>query len=393
MKIALAHKRLDLGGGTERDFYRTAEGLRDLGHEVHLFCGEFRVPPPKETHAHRVPYLHFGRTAQLLSFAFLGPKAILPHRCDVLVSFGRMVSQDVLRSGGGSHRVFLEKMKQGEGALRRIWHRVSLYHRSVLAVEKLQFRPQSYRRVLAVSQEVKREIMRTYMVPAEKIAVVYNGVDPERFHPHNRERSRARIKAQWGIPSEAPLVLFVGSGFQRKGLNRLLKVWGSPLLQGIHLLVVGEDVHWDRYRSWAVSQGQGRVVLAGRQDNIEDYYGAADILALPAFQEAFGNVILEALASGVPVLTTMAVGAAELLAGQLREGILVNPDDPRELQDKILAMVDHRRWSILTSRAREIGERWSWSNHFLELEKFLSAVCQEKGSCGQTKETLRESRP
>jgi len=393
MKIALAHKRLDLGGGTERDFYRTAEGLRDLGHEVHLFCGEFRVPPPKETHAHRVPTLRLGRTAQLLSFAFLGPKAIHPHRCDVLVSFGRMVSQDVLRSGGGSHRVFLEKMKQGEGALRQIWHRVSLYHRSVLAVETLQFRPQSYRRVLAVSQEVKREIMRTYMVPEDKIAVVYNGVDPERFHPHNRERSRARIKAQWGIPSEAPLVLFVGSGFQRKGLNRLLKVWGSPLLQGIYLLVVGEDVHWERYRSWAASQGQGRVVLAGRQDNIEDYYGAADILALPAFQEAFGNVVLEALASGVPVLTTMAVGAAELLAGELREGILVNPDDPRELQDKILAMVDHRRWSYLTSKARELGERWSWSKHFLELERVLGAVCQEKQSYGQTGRPLRESSP
>ena len=393
MKIALAHKRLDLGGGTERDFYRTAEGLRDLGHEVHLFCGEFRVPPPKETHAHRVPTLRLGRTAQLLSFAFLGPKTILPHRCDVLVSFGRMVSQDVLRSGGGSHRVFLEKMKQGEGALRRFWHRVSLYHRSVLAVETLQFRPQSYRRVLAVSQEVKREIVRTYMVPEDKIAVVYNGVDPERFHPHNRERSRARIKAQWGIPSEAPLVLFVGSGFQRKGLSRLLKVWGSPLLQGIYLLVVGEDVHWERYRSWAASQGQGRVVLAGRQVNIEDYFGAADILALPAFQEAFGNVILEALASGVPVLTTMAVGAAELLAGQLREGILVNPDDPRELQDKILAMVDHRRWSNLTSMARELGERWSWSNHFLELERVLDAVCQEKQSYGQTGRLLRESSP
>lgn len=393
MKIALAHKRLDLGGGTERDFYRTAEGLRDLGHEVHIFCGEFRIPPPKGIHAHKVPYLRLGRTAQLLSFAFLGPRVILPYQFDIVVSFGRMVSQDVLRSGGGSHRVFLEKMRQGEGALRRLWHRVSLYHRSVLAVEALQFRPQPYRRVLAVSQEVKREIIRTYMVPEDKIAVVYNGVDPERFHPHNRERSRARIKAQWGIPSEAPLVLFVGSGFQRKGLNRLLKVWGSPSLQGIYLLVVGEDVHWDRYRSLAETQGQGRVILAGRQDNIEEYYGAADILALPAFQEAFGNVILEALASGVPVLTTVAVGAAELLAGELREGILVHPDDPRELQDKILAMLDRRRWPLLALRARELGERCSWSNHFLELERYLGAVCQEKEACGPTKRPLRESRP
>jgi len=393
MKIALAHKRLDLGGGTERDFYLTAEGLRDLGHEVHLFCGEFRVPPPLATHAHRVPYFHFGRTAQLLSFAFLGPKAILPHGCDVLVSFGRMVSQDVLRSGGGSHRVFLEKMREGEGVLRRLWHRFSLYHRSVLAVEALQFRPQSYRKILAVSQEVKREIIRTYGVSEDNIAVVYNGVDTERFHPRNRERSRARIKAQWGIPSEAPLVLFVGSGFQRKGLDRLLKVWGSPQIEGIHLLVVGEDARLERYRSWALAQGQGRVILTGRQDNIEEYYGAADLLALPSFQEAFGNVILEALATGVPVLTTKAVGAGELLLEELAEGILLRPDDPVEMQVKIRSILDRHRWPLLALKARELGEKYSWRRHFLELEKFLSAVCQEKGSCGQTKETFRESKP
>jgi UDP-glucose:(heptosyl)LPS alpha-1,3-glucosyltransferase len=304
-----------------------------------------------------------------------------------------MVSQDVLRSGGGSHRVFLEKMRQGEGVLRRLWHRFSLYHRSVLAVEALQFRPQSYRKILAVSQEVKREIIHTYGVSEDNIAVVYNGVDTERFHSHNRERSRAKIKAQWRIPSEAPLVLFVGSGFQRKGLDRLLKVWGSPQIEGIYLLVVGEDVHLERYRSWALTQGQGRIILTGRQDNIEEYYGAADLLALPSYQEAFGNVILEALASGVPVLTTKAVGAAELLLGELKEGILLRPDDPLEIQDKIRSILDHHRWSFLALKARELGERYSWQRHFLELEKILGAVRQEKVSSGQTKETVRESRP
>src|SRR5712692_1405146 len=122
MRIALAHKRLDLKGGTERDFCRTAEGLRDLGHEVHLFCAEFAMPAPEGTRAHKVPYLALGRTARLLSFAFLGPRVIRPHQCDVVVSFGRMARQDILRSGGGSHRVFLQKMMRGEGALRRFWH-------------------------------------------------------------------------------------------------------------------------------------------------------------------------------------------------------------------------------------------------------------------------------
>src|SRR3972149_3569643 len=76
MKIALVHKRLDLRGGTERDFYRTAEGLRDLGHEVHLFCSEYGVKPPPDTVAHRIPVLPVGRTARLWSFALSAPAII-----------------------------------------------------------------------------------------------------------------------------------------------------------------------------------------------------------------------------------------------------------------------------------------------------------------------------
>ncbi len=375
MRIALAHKRLDLAGGTERDFYRTAEGLRDLGHEVHLFCAEFSVPPPAGTHGHKIPFLPLGRTARLVSFAVLGPKIILSHGCDVVVSFGRMVEQDVLRSGGGSHRVFLQKMAQGEGTFRRLWHRLSLYHRGVLAIERLQFRPSSFKKILAVSQEVREEIVRTYRVPEDKITVLYNGVDQERFHPRNREAARARIRDQWGIPLESALVLFVGSGFKRKGLDRLLRVWDSPRFKGVYLLVVGEDQNQNYYRLLA-RKTNGRVVFAGRQEKIEDYYGAADLLALPAFQEAFGNVVLEALASGLPVVVANTVGAAEVLAGELRRGILENPDDPLELEEKILTFLRRDGSSSVSQEARRLGENYSWKNHFRKVDDYLLEVSQ-----------------
>lgn len=379
MKIALAHKRLDLAGGTERDFYLTAKGLRDRGHEVHLFCGEFAVPPPQGTHAHRVPVLPLGRTARLWSFACLAPRAIRPHRCDVVVSFGRTIHQDILRSGGGLHRVFLKKMEQGEGIGRRLWHRFSIYHRSVLAVEQMQYRPGHYKKILAVSQEVKREIIVTYRVPEEKIAVIYNGVDQERFHPRNREKARGRIKAEWGIPADAPVVLFVGSGFQRKGLDRLLRMWASPRLRHVYLLVVGEDAQRHRYASWAEREGWGKIIFTGRQEAVEDFYGAADLLALPAFQEAFGNVVLEALASGLPVLVSRAVGAAEVLTGELAQGILASADDPSEVESKVVQILDHGCWQVMSEQARNLGERYSWKNHFRELEGYLREVAEGNG--------------
>lgn len=376
MKIALAHKRLDLRGGTERDFLRTAEGLRDLGHEVHLFCGEFDIPAPPGTFAHKVPVLPLGRTARLLSFAIRAPKMIRSHRCDVVVGFGRMIRQDVVRSEGGSHLVFLQKMKRGEGRLRRVWHEVSVYHRSVLAVERRQFRAGNYKKILAISNEVKRELTTTYAVPPEKIAVIHSGVDHERFHPGNRDSARARIRKQWAIPGSAPLALFIGNGFQRKGLDRILRAWESEILAGVYLLVVGGDAGRNRYVSWAEKASPKRIVFAGRQEAVEDYYAAADLLALPAFQEAFGNVILEALASGIPVVTSRMVGAAEVLTGGLEEGILSDADDPQELARKILRLLDGTRSSRLSRTARETAERHSWQRYFQEFEGHLRSVAE-----------------
>src|ERR1044071_933948 len=110
MKIALAHKRLDLSGGTERDLYKTAEGLRDRGHEVHFFCSEYGVDPPERTFRHVVPTTPLGRTARLWSFAVRAPKLIRAAGCDISVGFGRILQQDVLRSGGGTHAGFLARL-------------------------------------------------------------------------------------------------------------------------------------------------------------------------------------------------------------------------------------------------------------------------------------------
>jgi UDP-glucose:(heptosyl)LPS alpha-1,3-glucosyltransferase len=376
MKIALAHKRLDLRGGTERDLYRMAEGLRDLGHEVHLFCTEFEIPAPKNTYAHKVPVVALGRTARLLSFAVLAPRTILPYKCDIVIGFGRMIRQDIVRSEGGSHRVFLDKMKRGEGMWRRLWHELSIYHRSVLAVERRQFHPGNYKKILAISEEVKRELTTTYAVPLEKISVIHSGVDQERFHPGIRNRARESIRKEMGIPAAAPVALFVGNGFQRKGLDRLLRAWEAPILAGVYLLVVGDDAGRSRYISWAKRAAPDRIIFAGRQAAVEDYYGAADILVLPALQEAFGNVVLEALASGLPVVTSRTVGAAEVLTGDLEQGIVADADDKQELARKIRHMLDDSRWPSLSRAARQTAERHSWTEYFQELQRQLLAVAQ-----------------
>src|SRR3990170_1191604 len=374
MKIALVHKRLDLKGGTERDFFRTAEGLRDLGHEVHLFCSEYGVKPPPDTVAHRIPVLPVGRTARLWSFALSAPAIIRRYHCDVVVSFGRMLKADIVRSGGGSHRGFLERLGEQGGLGRRLWQRLSPYHQSVLAIERCQFQPERYKRIIAVSAEVRRDLMWRYAVPPERIEVLYNGVDQRRFHPSRRENFRSKIRERWQIPEKSPLVLFVGSGFRRKGLDLLLSVWSAPGLSNAYLLVVGDDARMRWYKARARALAGGRIVFAGRQEDVENYYAAADVVALPSLQEAFGNVVLESLAAGLPVLVSREAGAAEVLSGNLIEGIVNRIDDREELAGKLARLLERRADPLVSAEARRLAEGFSWEQHFDKFAALLTEV-------------------
>jgi UDP-glucose:(heptosyl)LPS alpha-1,3-glucosyltransferase len=377
VKIALAHKRLDLRGGTERDLYKTAEGLRDLGHDVHLFCSEYGVPVPLGVTAHRIPALRLGRTARLWSFTIGAPKIIEQTGCDVVIGFGRTIEQDVLRCGGGTHRGFLRRLGAEGGVARRFWQNVSIYHRSLLALERRQYQSRRLKSIIAVSAEVKRDIMANYSIDGAKIAVLYNGVDLDRFHPAKRSEFRASVRARWNIPVNAPLVLFVGSGFRRKGLDRLMAIWNLPEIAQIYLLVVGSDARLGSYQARGAAIAPGRIIFTGRQVEIENYYAAADLVALLALQEAFGNVVLEALAAGLPVLVSPAVGAAEILAGSVAGGVVERPDDAGELSSKLLALLRQAREPALSQSARKIAEDYSWQRHFEKLDELLHRVSKQ----------------
>jgi UDP-glucose:(heptosyl)LPS alpha-1,3-glucosyltransferase len=229
--------------------------------------------------------------------------------------------------------------------------------------------------VIAVTQQGKREMQEYYQVPEEKLVVIHNGVDPLRFNPSRRLNEGKKVRKELGIPDEHAVVLFVGTGFRRKGLDRLLRLWSNGGLAGIDLIVVGDDAKLPHYKSrW----NQKEISFVGRRSNVEDYYAAADLLVLPSIQEAFGNVVLEALASGLPIITIPGVGVTDEIEGDLRIGILADPDDPEELKKKILWLLDGGRWKNLSGLAREFAEKYSWERYFAELEKQFLEVRRNK---------------
>jgi len=317
--------------------------------------------------------MRWPRTARLLTFAYFTPRVMDRYPCDVIMSFHPLLEQDLFRSGGGPHRVYIQKMSKNRSFWRRFWYWISPYHRSLMAIEKRQMQPGGCRKIISVHQQGKKEIVDTYGLPKEKVRVIHNGVDHERFHPGRRLQEGKKIRESLGIPLNLPVVIFVGTGFRRKGLDRVLRIWGSDKCQGVYLLVVGDDARLPYYRRrWSGNQ----IIFVGPQSRVEDYYAAADLLVLPTIHDAFGNVVLEALSSGLPVVTVAGLGSTDQLDGDLTEGILTDPDDPEELQNRILRQLDKSRWPSLSRAARQVAEKYSWTKYLTEIETELNGLAR-----------------
>jgi UDP-glucose:(heptosyl)LPS alpha-1,3-glucosyltransferase len=327
MRVGLVHKRLDRLGGAEWDCFETATRLAARGHDVHLVVGDRRVPAPAGVTVHTVPVVRTGQIAKLLSFAALAPRAWRRLDADVVIGFGRTPGPDIMRASGGCHRRYLADLAR-EGGRRERWRQHwSPYQRALLAIERRQYRPGASRTILTVSGLARRELLETYPdVDAARVDVLPYGVDLERFQPALRARHRAAVRRELGVPEDAPVVLTVGTGFRRKGVGVLLDVWRSHAPGGATLVVVGNDQRLPAWRQ-AGRDSTAPVVFTGPRADVERMYAAADVFVLASVQDAFGMVVLEALACGLPVVTSRRVGAAEVLEGPLAALVV---DDPRD---------------------------------------------------------------
>lgn len=365
MRIAFMHRSLG-GGGTEADLCRMASGLVGRGHEVHVFCAKPGVAPAGVA-VHRVPIVRAGRLARLLSFAVGAPRAVARERFDVVVGFGRTLRQDVVRVGGGTHQTYLSRM-EAAGLRRRTR---GPYHRAILWVEQRQFARDGHRRVLAVSARAGAEVTADYAVPREDIAVVYNGVDLERFHPAKRATLGPAVRRALGIAADRPLCAAIGTGFARKGFDILLALWRDRAPRDSILVLVGDDERLGAFRREAERPPlAGRVIVTGPRRDVEGILAAADVVCVPSRQEAFGNVVLEACAAGVPVVTSRLAGAAELLDGALADLVIDDPADRPALAAALDRALGTGR-DAFGQAARRLAESLPWDAHVARVEAEL----------------------
>ncbi|MDU2776225.1 MAG: glycosyltransferase family 4 protein, partial [Klebsiella grimontii] len=223
------------------------------------------------------------------------------------------------------------------------------YHRYVMQAEREMYQDSHLRGVICNAEMIKREIIEDFGLPAEKIHVIYNAIDNQRFLPPTEEAFVA-LRAKWNLPIQATCLIYVGSGFERKGLDAAIRAIAPT---NRYLLVVGKDKEQARYQQLAKTLNcEERVRFFGMQSETLPFYQMADGLLLPTLYDPFPNVILEAMACGLPVITTTGCGGAEFIV-QGSNGYVCDALDIPALQESVNALPARALGSAEGQRARE----------------------------------------
>lgn len=377
MKIAFVVERFDpMLGGVEVYARSLARTLTMRGHTVHVYTSDpgpaeegLTVKPVPRTMLKPLRHHHFTRRA-----AAMTPR----NEYDVVHGFGRATNVDFVQLHGGVHRVWMDQQlaaaeTQAARAVVRFKHAVGLGHRLKLQIEREQFADPDVQ-VMAISRMTATQAMSIYGVAPERMTVIHNGTDVDRFHPRHRERYRAAMRRRLGLQDETA-VLFVGHSFERKGLRSALRT--LPLLKdvspGVRLLVVGGDSP-GRYLREARELGVEKMIqFVGRSRVIEEFYAAADIFVFPSWYDPFGLVALEAMAAGLPVLLSTLSGASEIVTPG-REGYVVAPDDVAGLARATRALLDPDVRAVAGLAARATAEKHSSQQHADEVVAYYERI-------------------
>lgn len=315
IRLALVRQRYNPFGGAERFVATTLEALaqRDLDLSLTLITRKWTGGTQKHAVIECRPP-HISRLGRDASFARCVQRTLERERFDLVQSHERIAGCDIFRAGDGVHAAWLEQRSRQQGLIGRLGAALSPWHRYTLAAEREMFADPRLKAVICISALVRDDIRRFFGVADEKLHVIYNGIDLEHYHPRLAAEHRATVRQHYAIPETAPLFLYVGSGFERKGVGPLLAALALAKNKHVHLLIVGADKHLERYRSQAEKLALGgRVVFTGGLDDVRPCYGAADAFVLPTLYEPLSNAVLEALACGLPSIVSDHCGAAELI--------------------------------------------------------------------------------
>lgn len=366
MKIALIRAKYNPFGGAERFVETAVAALAAQGVTLTILTRQW---PENEQNLN--PALqhvvinprYVTSTGRDSSFANAVTLHLSNTKYDLVQSHERIVDCDIFRAGDGVHAAWLAQRERGMDragdSIKRLSVKLNPHHHYLLRTEREMFLSPKLRAVICNSAMVKADILRHFDIEETKLRVILSGVDSQKFHPGLRDEFRQGTRKKLKIPKDAPVALFVGSGFERKGLSGFLQGLANQAghahlaRNGVYGIVVGHDKHLARYQAQARQFGlTDRIIFTGGVEDVRPYYAAADIFLLPTLYDPLPNACLEAMACGLPTITSTTSGAAELISNGV-EGYVTDALDTPAISAAIGHALDPLNMGNMGLRARE----------------------------------------
>lgn len=371
MKIAYIVRHYNKRGGISRYVAELAEWF-SKEHDVHVFTSSWEDVNSDKIQFHKVPITSFeylknrkkyalNLLFEVASFRRNTEKTIKEYKFDIIHTLGDYSGYCDVYTAQSCHRAWL-KIAQNQtksiiGKLKK--STFNPLHRIILGPEDHIIN--SCKMIISVSNGVKNEILDNYKVPENKIIVLPNGVNIEKFSTQNKDKYRKDIREQYGLNENDFVMIFPAHQFERKGLEYIFKAMNNLNDNNLHLLIVGRDSS-STYNSMAKNLGiEKQILFTGETPFIERLYAASDIMIFPTIYEPFGLVVTEAMASGLPVIVSKIAGAAEIMNDR-KDGILLK--DYADINEITKAILFCKRntgaMAELGKEARKTAEKYSW---------------------------------
>jgi UDP-glucose:(heptosyl)LPS alpha-1,3-glucosyltransferase len=285
------------------------------------------------------------------------------------------------------HIVFAEFVRMSEHELRflgnpvRFWPRLLhrwLYYRLIIFLERRMYTNPRIGLIL-IAKKTANDLKRHYGI-AGPMPIVYIGLDHKIFNPARRIQSRLEVRKELGFTENKFVLVLVGNDWKKKGLVALIEAIAQLKELPLALVVAGKDdsaPYQNRIRELGL---EGKVMFCPPRADVQRYYAAADVYVGPSLEDTFAQPPAEAMACGLPVITTATNGTAEIMTDGVDGLILQDPSDVAGLANRIRWLYEHpAERENIAARAAITAREYTWDRNGTEIRAIFASALDRRG--------------
>lgn len=335
MKLAFCLFRYFPFGGLQRDFLRIAHECIKRGFTVDVYTSKWEGPRDPHLSVTVIPPTGWQNHSRMASFVKRLQPYLREEHYDLVVGFNKMPGLDVYYA---ADTCFQAKARLLHGA----WYRLMPRYRHWVTYEKAVFTKESKTAILLISKNQQADFMQYYGTNPERFYLLPPGIAKDRMAPDNADEIRLKTREEFHVRDDELLLLLVGSGFKTKGLDRILRgiaALPTDVKNRTRLFIIGDDHQSVFERQASKLQIREHIFFMGGRKDVPRFLLAANLLLHPAYNENTGTVLLEAIAAGLPVLTTDVCGYADYIRSANAGVVLSSPFQQTEFNQTLQEML------------------------------------------------------